>query len=153
MNKIKLYHVLPWSYPINIITNFKGIVKSISRFYMRGRYGTSHWDCYNLNNYMLQVFKNGLEIFREDTIAYPPKLTPSEWDNVLKRMEELIEIVQIDPLDDEEVNKFWDLHKTTQDDFFRKEMYKAVKKINEEKQDALNELCDLIKEWNDNLWW
>lgn len=155
MEKIKIASIYPWHHPINIIPNIKEIVKSVRNFYERGRYGiASHWDCWDLDSYILKVFKNGLEKFRKDTWSYPANLTPEEWDNVLTHMEDLIQVIETEGLDCYKACKIYNKYRDLEDwNEHTNEWLAAVEEWEEYRQDALNELCDLFKEWFFHLWW
>lgn len=155
MEKIKLVNISPWRYPKNIITNIKSIVKSIRTFYERGRYGiSSNWDCWDLDMYMTNIFKNGISEFRQNTCGYPANLTEKEWDNILARMEELITIIQIDGIDSEKANAIYEKYRGCDDwEDHYKEWIEALDEWDEYIQESLDELCDLMKEWFFHLWW
>ena len=144
MNKFKDIELFPWCYLPNWFHNIKEFYCFFSRRFQRGRYGISHYDCWNLDDYLLKVFKNGIVEFRKDTYSYPGNITEEEWDNILARMEELISIVQIDGIDCEEAKKYYDKN--------MHQWYTEVKKWDEYREECWEEFCDLMKEWFFHLW-
>lgn len=154
MNKIKLMQTLPWTYPKNIKNNIEGFFKSIRNFYYRGRYGVApNWDCWDFDSYILDVFKNGLEIYKKETIGYPGNLTFAEWQNVLNRMEELIDIIQIEATECEKASTIWKKQDEMSKEEFDDQWWGAIKEWDEYRQDCMDELCDLMKEYFHHLWW
>lgn len=154
MNKIKLMQIVPWTCSKNVKDNIVGFFKSIRNFYYRGRYGIApNWDCWDLDSYMLNVFKNGLEVFKKETIGYPAHLTFEEWKNVLTHMEELIDIIQIEGIDCEKANAIWEKQEEMSKEEFSDQWWKAIKEWDEYRQDCMDELCDLMKEYFHHLWW
>lgn len=154
MNKIKLMQTLPWTYPKNIKDNIKGFFKSIRNFYYRGRYGIApDWDCWDMDSYILDVFKNGLEVFRKNTWGYPANLTFEEWQNVLARMEELIDIIQTDSIECEKAEVLWDKQDELPSKEFNDSLWEVIKEWEEYRQECMDELCDLMKEYFHHLWW
>lgn len=158
MEKIKLMIILPWTYPKNIKDNIVGFFKSIRNFYYRGRYGIApNWDTWDLDSYMLEVFKNGLENFRKGACGHPAQITMEEWDNVLAHMEKLIKIIETDGLDCCAAEFFWEKQKNMSKDEWNKQYneswWGAVKEWEEYRQDCMDELCDLMKEYFHHLWW
>lgn len=154
MNKIKLMQTLPWTYPKNIKDNIKGFFKSIRNFYYRGRYGIApDWDCWDMDSYILDVFKNGLEVFRKNTWGYPAYLTFEEWQNVLARMEKLIDIIQTDSIECEKAEILWDKQDELPSKEFNDSLWEVIKEWEEYRQECMDELCDLMKEYFHHLWW
>jgi len=158
MEKIRLMHIYPWRYPKNIKDNIVGFFKSIRDFYMRGRYGIApNWDTWDLDSYMLQVFKNGLESFRKSCWSYPGHLTPEEWDNVLAHMEILIEVIETESVDCGAAMFYWEKQEAMSADewrdLYQEKWYAAIRDWDEYRQDCMNELCDLMKEYFHHLWW
>lgn len=159
MEKIKLMYAYPWRTFRGIWDNIKGFFRSIRNFYYRGRYGVAPgWDCWDLDSYMLQVFKNGLTEFRKNNWGYPAYLTSEEWDNVLEHMIELIEIIQTDSTESKKAEEIWAM----QDNMSYAEWkdgkcsdlwWEAIQEWEEYRQDCMNELCDLMKEYFHHLWW
>lgn len=144
MNKIRSGYFYPWYYPSNWFKNVTVFLNMIKIRFLRGRYGVSHYDIWDFDTYLLEVFKNGIEVFRKDNISIPGSLTEEEWDNILARMEELISIVQIDGVDCEEAEKYYDKN--------MHQWYIEVKKWDEYREECWEEFCDLMKEWFFHLW-
>lgn len=147
----------PLKYPSNWIDIITQIPQTITAFIQRGRYGVSSRDCWNLDGYVLDVMKNGLQIFKNDTNGYPGFLTEKEWDNVLDRMIELIDVVATDPIDSPEATFVWE-RGMNEDMKWERVEYKErwlenVKRATKYRQECLDELCDLMKEYFDHLWW
>ena len=145
MNKIKGCYISPWRYPSNWIRNIKEIFHLIKRRIQRGRYGICLYDVWDMDSYLLEVFNNGLEIFKEGCPSYPGYIKKDEWQSILTHMQELIKIVQTDGVDCEEAEKYYG-----KDD---KRWFEEVKKWDEYRVDCWNEFCDLMKEWYFHLWW
>ena len=144
MNKIRSGYVYPWNSPSNWFRNLKGFFTSIKIRFLRGRHGVTYYDSWDLDSYLLQVLENGLEILKERKWGHPGRLTAEEWDNILNRMFELVKIIQIEGVDCEEAEKYYD-HDMDQ-------WYKEVQKWEEYRQECLEELCDIMKEWFFDLW-
>lgn len=154
MKKIELMYVLPWKYPKNLKDNFVAFFKAIRNFYYRGRYGIApNWDCWDMDTYMLKVFKNGLKTFKEKTCGYPANLTFEEWQNVITHIENLIEIILTDSTECEKANAIWEKQNEMSEKEFQDLWYDAVKEWEEYRQDCMDELCDLMKEYFHHLWW
>ena len=156
MNKFKDIELVPWRYPSNWFRNIKECICFFERRFLRGRYGISHYDCWNLDNYLLKVFKNGIVEFRKDTWSYPGNITEEEWDSILARIEKLITVLQTEGIECEKAEHYWDLGK--KDDYLWKKIYcykwhKAIREWERYRQECLEELCDIMKEWFFHLWW
>ena len=145
MNKIKGCYISPWRYPSNWIRNIKEIFHLIKRRIQRGRYGICLYDVWDMDSYLLEVFNNGLEIFKEGCPSYPGYIKKDEWQSILTHMQELIKIVQTDGVNCEEAEKYYG-----KDD---KRWIEEVKKWDEYRIDCWNEFCDLMEEWYFHLWW
>ncbi len=144
MNKIRTGYFYPWHRPLNWFRNLKCLFASIKIRFLRGRYGVTYYDSWDLDSYLLQVLENGLETFKGRKWGHPAKLTAEEWDNILNRMFELVKIIQIEGIECEEAEKYYD-HDMDQ-------WYKEAQKWEEYRQECLEELCDLMKEWFFDLW-
>lgn len=145
MNKIKDIHIVPWRYPSNWFGNIKKIFYYFRRCFQRGRYGVSRYDVWSFDLYLLKVFENGINIFKKDCYSYPGYLTEEEWQNILTHLEELVKIVQIDGVDCEEANKYYNKD--------NKRWFEEVQKWDEYRVECWEEFCDLMKEWFFHLWW
>lgn len=145
MNKIRSGYVYPWRYIPNWIRNFKEFFHYIKRRFQRGRYGICHYDAWDLDYYLLNVFENGIKVLREKTCGYPMQVTEDEWNNILTRMEELVIVLKTEDINNPEIDKYYD---EDIDVWFEK-----IKEWDEYQRDCLDELCDLMKEWFFHLWW
>ena len=79
---------------------------------------------WNLDDTLAQVIAQGVRLLRERQVAFPPTLTPDEWDAVLDEMAEGFEA--------------W--HQT-----------RHVRR-NDEALPKLNRSLDLLREWFPHLW-
>lgn len=166
MKELKKLWNMPFRFEIRspIITtkdNLRALKNNIQSFFMRGIYGVSAMDCWDLDNYMLSTFRNGLITFKKDDNGYPGKDeadTPEKWDKIIDRMIELCDIILVDPIDDPAAeklfNKFFNqngtLDRTTK---YEKEWMNAVEMASEKREEAKKELSTLLLKWFDNLWW
>ena len=78
-------------------------------------------------------------------MGIPPSLTEKQWDDILARMEELVQIIQIDGVDCEAAEKYYG----KDNDLW----YKEVRKWDEYRMECWKEFCDLMKEYFFHLWW
>ena len=81
--KLKLVwhkYFFPWNYPSNWIRNIKQFFRAIKNFIERGRYGVSTSDCWNLDGYLCDIFRNGIIKYKKDNCSYPAFITAEEWD-------------------------------------------------------------------------
>ena len=150
-------HFYSSRYPSVWIDNIREVPRVVKAFVQRGRHGVAERDCWNLDNYLCNVLKNGLQIYKKDTIGYPGFLTEEEWDNVIDRMIELVEIIEVDPIDSPLATFVWE-RGTDENMKWKKEVYKErwlknVKRYAEYRQECLDELCDLMKQYFFDLWW
>ena len=145
MRKIKSIYITPWRYPSNWFRNIKEIFYSFKRCFQRGRYGICLYDAWDMDSYLLEVFNNGLEIFKKDCPSHPAYIKADEWPNILTHMQELIKIAQTDGIDCEEAEKYYG-----KDDV---RWFEEVQKWDKYRTDCWNEFCDLMKEWYFHLWW
>ena len=161
MNKIRNNYFCPWIYPSNWIDNIKEIFYSIKRRYLRGKYGICNYDVWDLGDYLLEVFDNGLEKYLKDNQGHPGFLAEEEYNNVIRRMLELIAVLKIEGIDCPEADYYFEIYLNTKND-------DKYSKINEEanklfldksrewsiyRQECLEELCDIMKIYFFDLWW
>ena len=155
--KLKLVwhkYFFPWNYPSNWIRNIKQFFRAIKNFIERGRYGVSTSDCWNLDGYLCNIFRNGIIKYKKDNCSYPAFITAEEWDNVLDRIIELIEIISVDPINCKEATEIFDFYYERKDwEIHKDEWLLAMDKYAERRLDAFNELGDILKIYFDHLWW
>ncbi len=145
MKKIQNFYICPWRYPSNWIGNIKEIFYSFKRRFRRGRYGICRYDIWSFDHYLMNVFENGISVYRKDNIGVPLSLTEKQWNDILARMEELIKIVQIDGLDCEAAEKYYEKD--------NERWYEEVKKWEKYRMECWKEFCDLMSAWFFDLWW
>lgn len=139
--------------------NIKGIINEIKGSHQRAVYGISKMDCWDLDSYLLDVLENGLTILERDTIGRPHKLSFEQWKDVLKYMRGLIAEIRIDGIDCEKSKAIWD--RWHNEDLLPDEEWEehidewieATDDWEKHRQECLDMLCDLMKEYFFNLWW
>ena len=71
----------------------------------------------------------------------------------MNHMVELIDIIQTEATECEKAEAIWN----RQDELLKEEFYdqwwEAIKEWDEYRQDCMDELCDLMKEYFHHLWW
>ena len=154
------YYFSRWWHPRNWWGNIRRFFLGFKNDHDRAKYGVSHFDCWDLDNYMLKTFKNGLKIYKKDTIGHPALITEQEWDNILDHMTKLLDIILTDesPEAIEVFDLYWDTCDKKDfndygDKFLKEEWLQKQWEWEEYKQDCRYEFYDLLKEWGGHLWW
>ena len=139
--------------------NIHNFFQEISAARHRAVYGVSPRDCWDLDDYFLDVLENGLTIYKEETNGYPGHLTEEEWDNVLRYMIGLIREIRIDGTECPRATRIWDAYHDSEgmpkEDWneFSNDWFTAVKEWDEHRQECVDMLFDLMKEYFFGLWW
>lgn len=158
----KIRELIPdwnWRYPKNWIRYIKYLFHELKAAHRRAVYGIDESDCWDLSFYVADVLKNGLITFKEETQSYPVHLTEEEWNNVIEHMIKLIDIIRTDGTECEEAEKKWDerneIDNLSTADWEKKTdaWMEAVTNWEKYRQECLEELCDLMKEYFFHLWW
>ena len=155
--KIPNGYYYPWSlrYPGNFVKNAITFIYSFKIKHNRAKYGVTNHDAFNLDCYLLDVISNGLHIIKKANAGHPVELTEEEWNNVLSRMKELVEIIRVDSTDCEKADKIYEnrFNSNTWTKEVQTEWINAIEEYEELRQESLEELCDLMKEYFFNLYW
>ena len=149
--KIKCGYIYPWKSPYNWKDNIKGIIRGIRDRYQRSKYGVAKMDCWDLDWYLLKVLKNGVIQYMEDTNGHPYNVTAEEWNNILARMTELIDILLKE--DSDESNALFEKFLRTDEDEDRENWLRSCLEWQDYQTECRYELMDLLKEWGPHLWW
>lgn len=150
IQKVGFNYTYPWTYPSNWIRNIKGFFKQITDMCQRAKYGVTRRDCWDLDAYMLRIFKNGLIMFNKDNIGYPARdeaNTLENWAAIVDRMIELIGYLEKDPIDYPEPNALYN------EGVCNKRWTDAIKKAYKEREEYKKEFSELLVKWGDHLWW
>ena len=149
-------------YPITTMKdNVKAVKNNIKSFIMRGKYGVSTMDCWDLDNYMLTSFRNGLIMFKKDNNGYPGKGdadTPEKWDAILDRMIEICDDLLIEPIEDPKAEEIYQKACDGRDVADHNVLdilgwNEAIDEATKRKEEEKKELGKLLVKWYDSLWW
>lgn len=140
-------------YPLHWRRNAELVVRNIKSAYERIRYGVSHYDVWNLNDYIYLVIVNGLKMLTDDTIGHPTGMSANDWEEELKTIIDQISYLKSDIDEEPRVKSTYEAFRKNRNETTRNAWFDALDAENERRKEVKNSVFEWLSKYIEDLWW